>query len=205
MSNLVGEPRAWPFWRCMVLDLGERVSQSLGYSHPPHPQNQQSHRNNEGIKSPCKEHPCVDNYTGARCEAILLPSIKSHPRGELFVAVLASVVVLSVLESVSAFRDTLNEERDLQDQISMQKYAQLMFLLFPDSGGQRYVKMLRETLESTPSLVIKIDKMLSKYFRTLVDSIEKLLDPFHPFLLKVKSALRFSILQRIFHARSKLW
>uniref|UniRef100_A0A2D4KFC0 Uncharacterized protein n=1 Tax=Micrurus paraensis TaxID=1970185 RepID=A0A2D4KFC0_9SAUR len=109
------------------------------------------------------------------------------------------------MESVSAFPETLNEERDLQDQISMQKYAQLMFLLFPDSGGQRYLKMLRETLESTPSSVIKIDKMLLKYFRTLVGSIEKLLDPFHPFLLKVKSALRFSILQRIFHAGSKLW
>uniref|UniRef100_A0A2D4HJW4 Uncharacterized protein n=1 Tax=Micrurus lemniscatus lemniscatus TaxID=129467 RepID=A0A2D4HJW4_MICLE len=109
------------------------------------------------------------------------------------------------MESVSAFPDTLNEGRDLQDQISMQKYAQLMFLLFPDSGGQRYVKMLRETLQSTPSSVIKIDKMLLKYFRTLAGSIEKLWDPFHPFLLKVKSVFRFSILQRIFHARSKLW
>uniref|UniRef100_A0A8C5S8M5 Pro-neuregulin-4, membrane-bound isoform n=1 Tax=Laticauda laticaudata TaxID=8630 RepID=A0A8C5S8M5_LATLA len=46
---------------------------------------------------------CVDNYTGARCEAILLPSIKSHPRGELFVAVLASVVVLSVLVAGAFF------------------------------------------------------------------------------------------------------
>ncbi|XP_032088383.1 pro-neuregulin-4, membrane-bound isoform isoform X4 [Thamnophis elegans] len=46
---------------------------------------------------------CVDNYTGARCEAILLPSIKSHSRGELFVAVLASVVVLSVLVAGAFF------------------------------------------------------------------------------------------------------
>ncbi|XP_039193545.1 pro-neuregulin-4, membrane-bound isoform isoform X2 [Crotalus tigris] len=46
---------------------------------------------------------CVDNYTGARCEAVLLPSIKSHSRGELFVAVLASVVVLSVLVAGAIF------------------------------------------------------------------------------------------------------
>lgn len=46
---------------------------------------------------------CVDNYTGARCEAVLLPSIKSHSRGELFVAVLASVVVLSFLVAGAIF------------------------------------------------------------------------------------------------------
>ncbi|ETE66641.1 Pro-neuregulin-4, membrane-bound isoform [Ophiophagus hannah] len=88
----------------MVFDLGERERESVWDIHtPPPPQNQQTHRNNEDIKSPCKEHPCVDNYTGARCEAILLPSIKSHPRGELFVAVLASVVVLSVLVAGAFF------------------------------------------------------------------------------------------------------
>ncbi|XP_028598894.2 pro-neuregulin-4, membrane-bound isoform isoform X2 [Podarcis muralis] len=46
---------------------------------------------------------CVENYTGNRCEEILLPSIKSHPRGELFAAVLASVVVLSVLVAGAFF------------------------------------------------------------------------------------------------------
>lgn len=107
-------------------------------------------------------------------------------------------------ESVSAFPDTLKEERDSQDQIYMQKYAQLMFLLFPDRGGQRYMKMLRAKSESTASSVIKIDKMLLKYFRTLAGSIGKLLDPFHPFLLKVKSTLCFSILQWTLHVRSKL-
>ncbi|XP_042330764.1 pro-neuregulin-4, membrane-bound isoform isoform X2 [Sceloporus undulatus] len=46
---------------------------------------------------------CVENYTGARCGEILLPSIKSHARGELFAAVLASVVVLSVLVAGAFF------------------------------------------------------------------------------------------------------
>nr|XP_060611715.1 pro-neuregulin-4, membrane-bound isoform [Anolis sagrei ordinatus] len=46
---------------------------------------------------------CVENYTGARCGEILLASIKSHSRGELFAAVLASVVVLSVLVAGAFF------------------------------------------------------------------------------------------------------
>nr|XP_020663740.1 pro-neuregulin-4, membrane-bound isoform isoform X2 [Pogona vitticeps] len=46
---------------------------------------------------------CVENYTGARCGEILLPSIKNHARGELFAAVLASVVVLSVLVAGAFF------------------------------------------------------------------------------------------------------
>ncbi|XP_048337885.1 pro-neuregulin-4, membrane-bound isoform isoform X2 [Sphaerodactylus townsendi] len=46
---------------------------------------------------------CIENYTGARCEEILLPSIKSHTRGEAFVAFLASVVVLSVLVAAAIF------------------------------------------------------------------------------------------------------
>ncbi|XP_062998605.1 pro-neuregulin-4, membrane-bound isoform isoform X2 [Elgaria multicarinata webbii] len=46
---------------------------------------------------------CIENYTGVRCEEILLSSIKSHTRGELFAAVLASVVVLSVLVAGAFF------------------------------------------------------------------------------------------------------
>ncbi|XP_044306543.1 pro-neuregulin-4, membrane-bound isoform [Varanus komodoensis] len=46
---------------------------------------------------------CIENYTGARCEEILLPSIKHHSRSELFAAVLASVVVLSVLVAGAFF------------------------------------------------------------------------------------------------------
>ncbi|KAJ6664202.1 hypothetical protein lerEdw1_008419 [Lerista edwardsae] len=46
---------------------------------------------------------CVENYTGARCGETLLPSIKDNTRGELFAAVLASVVVLSVLVAGAFF------------------------------------------------------------------------------------------------------
>ncbi|XP_077173385.1 pro-neuregulin-4, membrane-bound isoform [Paroedura picta] len=46
---------------------------------------------------------CTENYTGARCEENLLPSIKNHTRGELFAAFLASVVVLSVLVAGAIF------------------------------------------------------------------------------------------------------
>ncbi|XP_060116047.1 pro-neuregulin-4, membrane-bound isoform isoform X2 [Heteronotia binoei] len=46
---------------------------------------------------------CIENYTGARCEENLLPSIKNHARGELVAAFLASVVVLSVLVAGAIF------------------------------------------------------------------------------------------------------
>ncbi|KFO94983.1 Pro-neuregulin-4, membrane-bound isoform, partial [Calypte anna] len=40
---------------------------------------------------------CIENYTGARCEEILLPSIKSQSKGDLFAAFLASLLLLGVL------------------------------------------------------------------------------------------------------------
>uniref|UniRef100_A0A8D2NB20 Pro-neuregulin-4, membrane-bound isoform n=1 Tax=Zonotrichia albicollis TaxID=44394 RepID=A0A8D2NB20_ZONAL len=40
---------------------------------------------------------CVENYTGARCEEVLLPSIKSQTKGDLFAAFLASLLLLGVL------------------------------------------------------------------------------------------------------------
>ncbi|XP_025924162.1 pro-neuregulin-4, membrane-bound isoform [Apteryx rowi] len=40
---------------------------------------------------------CIENYTGARCEEVLLPSIKSQTKGDLFAVFLASVVLLGVL------------------------------------------------------------------------------------------------------------
>ncbi|XP_061856001.1 pro-neuregulin-4, membrane-bound isoform isoform X2 [Colius striatus] len=40
---------------------------------------------------------CIENYTGARCEEILLPSIKSQTKGDLFAAFLASLLLLGVL------------------------------------------------------------------------------------------------------------
>uniref|UniRef100_A0A8D0HLI4 Pro-neuregulin-4, membrane-bound isoform n=1 Tax=Sphenodon punctatus TaxID=8508 RepID=A0A8D0HLI4_SPHPU len=40
---------------------------------------------------------CIENYTGARCEEILLPSINTQAKSELFAAFLASAVVLGVL------------------------------------------------------------------------------------------------------------
>ncbi|XP_053127932.1 pro-neuregulin-4, membrane-bound isoform [Hemicordylus capensis] len=46
---------------------------------------------------------CTENYTGPRCAEIFLPSIKNHPGGELFAALLASVVVLSVLVAGAFF------------------------------------------------------------------------------------------------------
>ncbi|XP_005235731.2 pro-neuregulin-4, membrane-bound isoform isoform X1 [Falco biarmicus] len=40
---------------------------------------------------------CIENYTGARCEEVLLPSIKSQAKGDLFAAFLASLLLLGVL------------------------------------------------------------------------------------------------------------
>uniref|UniRef100_A0A8B9Z4D4 Pro-neuregulin-4, membrane-bound isoform n=1 Tax=Buteo japonicus TaxID=224669 RepID=A0A8B9Z4D4_9AVES len=40
---------------------------------------------------------CIENYTGARCEEVLLPSIKSQTKGDLFAAFLASLLLLGVL------------------------------------------------------------------------------------------------------------
>ncbi|XP_025041994.2 pro-neuregulin-4, membrane-bound isoform isoform X1 [Pelodiscus sinensis] len=40
---------------------------------------------------------CIENYTGARCEEVLLPSFKTQIKSELFAAFLASVVVLGLL------------------------------------------------------------------------------------------------------------
>uniref|UniRef100_A0A8C8R6W3 Pro-neuregulin-4, membrane-bound isoform n=1 Tax=Pelusios castaneus TaxID=367368 RepID=A0A8C8R6W3_9SAUR len=40
---------------------------------------------------------CIENYTGARCEEVLLPSFKNQIKSELFAAFLASVVVLGIL------------------------------------------------------------------------------------------------------------
>uniref|UniRef100_A0A8B9G965 Pro-neuregulin-4, membrane-bound isoform n=1 Tax=Amazona collaria TaxID=241587 RepID=A0A8B9G965_9PSIT len=40
---------------------------------------------------------CIENYTGARCEEVLLPSIKSQAKGDLFTAFLASLLLLGVL------------------------------------------------------------------------------------------------------------
>ncbi|XP_074956073.1 pro-neuregulin-4, membrane-bound isoform [Phalacrocorax aristotelis] len=40
---------------------------------------------------------CIENYTGARCEEVLLPSIKSQTKGDLFGAFLASLLLLGVL------------------------------------------------------------------------------------------------------------
>ncbi|KAM9125279.1 pro-neuregulin-4, membrane-bound isoform 1-T1 [Pangshura tecta] len=40
---------------------------------------------------------CIENYTGARCEEVLLPSLKTQIKSELFAAFLASVVVLGIL------------------------------------------------------------------------------------------------------------
>ncbi|XP_025965980.2 pro-neuregulin-4, membrane-bound isoform isoform X2 [Dromaius novaehollandiae] len=45
---------------------------------------------------------CIENYTGARCEEVLLPSIKSQTKGDLFAVFLASVVLLGVL-AIGAF------------------------------------------------------------------------------------------------------
>nr|XP_021138991.1 pro-neuregulin-4, membrane-bound isoform isoform X3 [Columba livia] len=40
---------------------------------------------------------CIENYTGARCEEVLLPSIKSQTKGDLSAAFLASLLLLGVL------------------------------------------------------------------------------------------------------------
>ncbi|NWS19062.1 NRG4 protein, partial [Pachyramphus minor] len=40
---------------------------------------------------------CIEHYTGARCEEVLLPSIKSQTKGDLFAAFLASLLLLGVL------------------------------------------------------------------------------------------------------------
>ncbi|XP_025064180.1 pro-neuregulin-4, membrane-bound isoform isoform X1 [Alligator sinensis] len=40
---------------------------------------------------------CIENYTGARCEEVLLPNIKTQATVDLFAAFLASVVLLGVL------------------------------------------------------------------------------------------------------------
>uniref|UniRef100_A0A8C0ILX2 Pro-neuregulin-4, membrane-bound isoform n=1 Tax=Chelonoidis abingdonii TaxID=106734 RepID=A0A8C0ILX2_CHEAB len=40
---------------------------------------------------------CIENYTGARCEEVLLPSLKTQIKSERFAAFLASVVVLGIL------------------------------------------------------------------------------------------------------------
>ncbi|XP_023967216.2 pro-neuregulin-4, membrane-bound isoform isoform X1 [Chrysemys picta bellii] len=40
---------------------------------------------------------CIENYTGARCEEVLLPSLKTQIKSEPFAAFLASVVVLGIL------------------------------------------------------------------------------------------------------------
>ncbi|XP_043349793.1 pro-neuregulin-4, membrane-bound isoform isoform X1 [Dermochelys coriacea] len=40
---------------------------------------------------------CIENYTGARCEEVLLPSLKTQIKSELFAAFLTSVVVLGIL------------------------------------------------------------------------------------------------------------
>ncbi|KAI1235025.1 hypothetical protein IHE44_0002656 [Lamprotornis superbus] len=40
---------------------------------------------------------CIESYTGARCEEVLLPSIKSQTKGDLFAAFLASLLLLGVL------------------------------------------------------------------------------------------------------------
>ncbi|XP_031472222.1 pro-neuregulin-4, membrane-bound isoform [Phasianus colchicus] len=40
---------------------------------------------------------CIENYTGARCEEVLLPSIKSQTKGDLFAVLLASLLLLGVL------------------------------------------------------------------------------------------------------------
>ncbi|XP_067327382.1 pro-neuregulin-4, membrane-bound isoform isoform X1 [Anolis sagrei] len=61
------------------------------------------HLGPKGHTSRNQQRACVENYTGARCGEILLASIKSHSRGELFAAVLASVVVLSVLVAGAFF------------------------------------------------------------------------------------------------------
>uniref|UniRef100_A0A7M4ELR6 Uncharacterized protein n=1 Tax=Crocodylus porosus TaxID=8502 RepID=A0A7M4ELR6_CROPO len=42
-------------------------------------------------------HRCIENYTGARCEEVLLPNIKTQATVDLFAAFLASVVLLGVL------------------------------------------------------------------------------------------------------------
>uniref|UniRef100_A0A8B9EAF2 EGF-like domain-containing protein n=1 Tax=Anser cygnoides TaxID=8845 RepID=A0A8B9EAF2_ANSCY len=42
---------------------------------------------------------CIENYTGARCEEVLLPSIKSQTKGDLF-AVLLCFRVLKLFNQV---------------------------------------------------------------------------------------------------------
>ncbi|NWI94860.1 NRG4 protein, partial [Pitta sordida] len=39
----------------------------------------------------------IENCTGARCEDVLLPSIKSQPKGDLFAALLPSLFLLGAL------------------------------------------------------------------------------------------------------------
>ncbi|XP_066491567.1 pro-neuregulin-4, membrane-bound isoform [Tiliqua scincoides] len=46
---------------------------------------------------------CVENYIGLRCGETLIPGIKDNTRGELFAAILASVVVLSILVAGAFF------------------------------------------------------------------------------------------------------
>uniref|UniRef100_A0A452HJ82 Uncharacterized protein n=1 Tax=Gopherus agassizii TaxID=38772 RepID=A0A452HJ82_9SAUR len=51
----------------------------------------------KSIQSGNNGYKCIENYTGARCEEVLLPSLKTQIKSERFAAFLASVVVLGIL------------------------------------------------------------------------------------------------------------